>query len=89
MNIFTKFDFSFYVLAADIGALLPLNYINMLILTQGGTTLVEKSIFIITAEVVGTIALTALNVTWLLKKFNVLARNKQARILARNSKKIQ
>jgi len=82
MNIFTKADFGLYVLAADIGALLPINYINMLILTQGGITLVENSLFIISAEVVGTIALTMLNLAWLLNKFNVLARNKRARILA-------
>jgi hypothetical protein len=72
-------DLSFYVLAADIGALLPINYINLAIFTHGGVTLFENNLFIITAEVAGTVALTALNVLWLLKKFRILARKKLIR----------
>jgi hypothetical protein len=86
MKDLTKVDFSFYVLAADIGALLPINYINIVILTQGGVTLFENNLFIITAEVVGTIALTGLNVTWLLNKFKVLAKKKKYGILFENKK---
>jgi formylmethanofuran dehydrogenase subunit A len=81
MNVLTKIDFRVIVLAADIGALLPINYINITILTQGGVTLFENNLFIITAEVIGTVALTALNVAWLLKKFRTLARKKPAGIL--------
>ena len=76
MNIFSKGDFSFYVLAADIGALLPINYINISILTKGGIILFENNPLIIAVEVVGTLALTALNVAWLLKKFRLLAKKK-------------
>ncbi len=88
MNILTKNDFGFYVLAADIGVLLPLNYINMLILTQGGVTLFENNLLIITGEVAGTIALTALNAAWLLKKFKTLSRKKRVRIFLKDRKSI-
>jgi hypothetical protein len=81
MNFSTKVDYSFYVLAADIGVLIPVNYINIVIFTQGGVTLFENNLFIIAAEVVGTIALTVLNVAWLLNKFNVLAKKKKYGIL--------
>lgn len=84
MDVFRKVDFRFIVLAADIGALLPINYINIVILTQGGVTLLENNIFIIVAEVVGTAALTALNVAWLLKKFRILASKKPTEILVKN-----
>ncbi len=84
MNILTKADFGLYVLAADIGALLPINYLNIAIFSHGGVTLFENNPFIITFEVVGTIALTALNVAWLLKKFRILARKKREAILIRN-----
>ncbi len=82
MNI-KKADFSLFVLAADIGVLIPLNYINMAIFTHGGVTLFENNFFIITAEVVGTAALTALNVAWFLNKFKILATKKTAGILAK------
>jgi hypothetical protein len=81
MNLSTKVDFSFYVLAADIGVLIPINYINIVILTQGGVILFENNPLIIAAEVVGTIALTAINVAWLLNKFKFLAKKKKYGIL--------
>jgi hypothetical protein len=81
MNIFSKSDFSLYVLAADIGALIPINYINISILTKGGIVLFENNPLIIAVEVVGTLALTTLNVAWLLNKFKVLARKKPTRPL--------
>ncbi len=77
MNFFTKADFRLIVLAADVGALLPLNYINLVILTQGGVTLIENNLFIIAAEVLGTVALTVLNVAWILEKFRILSRKKK------------
>ena len=67
-------NFTIYMLAADIGALLPINYINITILTQGGITLVENNFIIIAVEVVGTAVLTALNIIWLLKKCRILSR---------------
>jgi hypothetical protein len=85
LNFLKKGDFKFIVLAADIGALLPINYINIMIITQGGITLIENNLFIITIEVVGTAALTALNVAWLLRKFRVLKMKSQLETWYKNA----
>jgi hypothetical protein len=70
-------DFSIYVLAADIGALLPVNFINLTILKSGGIVLYEGNLAIIVGEVVGTVILTALNVGWLINKIKHLSKKHQ------------
>jgi hypothetical protein len=57
-----------YILAADIGALLPVNFINLSILKGGAILLYEGNLAIIVGEVLGTVILTALNIAWLLNK---------------------
>jgi hypothetical protein len=70
-------DLTIYVLAADIGALLPVNFINMSILKSGGIVLYEGNLAIIVGEVIGTIILTALNVGWLINKIKHLSKKRQ------------
>ena len=79
-------NFTIYILAADIGALLSINYINITILIQGGITLIENNLIIIAFEVVGTAVLTAVNIAWLLKKFRMLSRKQLTGILAGDRK---
>jgi hypothetical protein len=66
-----------YILAADIGALLPVNFINLSILKGGAILLYEGNLAIIVGEVVGTVILTALNVAWLLNKIKHLSKKHQ------------
>ncbi len=65
-----------YILAANLGCLLPVNLINVTILLNGGILLVEPNWAVIAGETVGTLLITSLTVVWLLQKIRATAKPK-------------
>ena len=63
-----------YILAANLGCLLPVNMINFTILLNGGILLVEPNLAIIAGETVGTLLITSLTVAWLLQKIGSISK---------------